>query len=192
MGFMDKLKQKAEEYDLQGKADKLAEQIEKGTQQAVEKAGELAHDNRDKIATGIDKAGATFDERTQGKYADKVAKAKDLAAKGVDKVAEQRHAGTDERRGDGHDGHRGHDGVRRLGPGAAGRHPAGRRPPDDPDDAPDPGVRDDADPVGRRDPAPRPGRPVDLTRPGLRPPAAAPAARRPCRRPAGACRPGSP
>ncbi|TQJ08919.1 antitoxin [Lapillicoccus jejuensis] len=90
MGFMDKLKQKADEYDLQGKADKLAQQIEKGTQQAVEKAGELAHENRDKIATGIDKAGATFDERTQGKYSDKVAKAKDLAAKGVDKVAEQR------------------------------------------------------------------------------------------------------
>lgn len=95
MGFMDKLKQKADEYDLQGKADKLAQQIEKGTQQAVEKAGEYAHENRDKIATGIDKAGAKFDEQTQGKYSDKVAKAKDLAAKGVDKVAEQRTGPTE-------------------------------------------------------------------------------------------------
>ncbi|MDQ2755396.1 MAG: antitoxin, partial [Actinomycetota bacterium] len=90
MGFMDKLKQKAQEYDLQGKADKLAEGIEKTSKQAAEKAGELAHENRAKMASGLDKAGAKFDAQTDGKYTDKVAKAKDMASKAVDKVAEQR------------------------------------------------------------------------------------------------------
>ncbi len=94
MGFMDKLKQKAEEYDLQGKAGKLADGIEKTGKQAAEKAGELAHENRAKVASGLDKAGEKFDAQTDGKYTDKVAKAKGMATKAVDKVAEQRSAGT--------------------------------------------------------------------------------------------------
>ena len=92
MGFMDKLKQKAEEYDLQGKAGKLADGIEKTGKQAAEKAGEMAHENRAKVASGLDKAGEKFDAQTDGKYTDKVAKAKGMAAKAVDKVAEQRPA----------------------------------------------------------------------------------------------------
>ncbi|MEO7059840.1 MAG: Rv0909 family putative TA system antitoxin [Lapillicoccus sp.] len=90
MGFMDKVKQKAEEYDLQGKAEQFADAVEKTTKDAVEKAGELAHDNRDKVASGLDKAGAKFDEQTDGKYHDKVARAKEQVSKGVDKLAERR------------------------------------------------------------------------------------------------------
>ncbi|MEO3936518.1 Rv0909 family putative TA system antitoxin [Dermatophilaceae bacterium Soc4.6] len=90
MGFMDKLKQKAQEYDLQGKAGQLADGIEKTGKQAAEKAGEIAHENRAKVASGLDKAGAKFDEQTDGKYTDKVAKAKGMATKAVDRVAEQR------------------------------------------------------------------------------------------------------
>jgi MT0933-like antitoxin protein len=90
MTFMDKLKNKAEELDLKGKADRLADAATKAAQQSKEKAGELADENRDKVERVLDKAGAAIDERTEGKYATKVAKAKQQVNKGVDKLAEQR------------------------------------------------------------------------------------------------------
>lgn len=79
MAFADKLKAKA--VDL-GLADKAA--------QAKEKAAVLADKNRDKIAGAVDKAGSTVNAKTGGKHADKIAKAKGAALKGVDKLAEQR------------------------------------------------------------------------------------------------------
>ena len=90
MTFMDKLKKKAEELDLQGKADRLAGAATKAAQQSREKAGELADENRDKVERVLDKAGGAIDERTKGKYATKVARAKQQVNKGVDKLAEQR------------------------------------------------------------------------------------------------------
>jgi ElaB/YqjD/DUF883 family membrane-anchored ribosome-binding protein len=97
MSFLDdvsrKVKQKAEEWDVQGKAEKLAAEVDKVAHEAKDKAAELADDNRGKIRENLDKAGAKIDERTDGKYADKVAKAKDTVAGGVDKLAEQRPGG---------------------------------------------------------------------------------------------------
>jgi ElaB/YqjD/DUF883 family membrane-anchored ribosome-binding protein len=97
MGFFDdvsrKVKEKAEEWDVQGKADKLAAEVDKVAHDAKHKAAELADDNRGKIRENLDKAGAKIDERTEGKYADKVAKAKETVAGGVDKLAEQRPGG---------------------------------------------------------------------------------------------------
>ena len=93
MGFMDKVKQKAEQYDLQGKAGQFADAVENTTKDAVEKAGEVAHDNRGKVASGLDKVGDKIDQRTDGRYHDKVAKAKGTVTKGVDKLAEQRAEG---------------------------------------------------------------------------------------------------
>ncbi len=90
MTFMDKLKRRAEELDLQRKADQLAVAATKAAKQAKEKAAELADENRDKLGPVLDKAGAAIDQRTQGKYADRVAKAKVQVAKGVDKLADQR------------------------------------------------------------------------------------------------------
>lgn len=93
MTFMDKLKRRAEELDLQGKADQLADAASKAAHQAKDKAAELANDNRAKIGSTLDKAGAAIDKQTDGKYADKVAKAKQQVSKSVDKLAEQRPAG---------------------------------------------------------------------------------------------------
>ncbi len=90
MTFMDRLKQRAEELDLQHKADQFADAATKAAHEARERVGELAHENRAKVAEVVEKAGAAVDERTDGKYADKVAKAKQQVAKGVDKLAEQR------------------------------------------------------------------------------------------------------
>ena len=97
MGFMDdvsrKVKAKAEEWDVQGKADKLAAEVDKVAHEAKDKAATYADENRHKVASGLDKAGAKIDERTEGKYSDKIGKAKEQVAKGVDRLAEQRPGG---------------------------------------------------------------------------------------------------
>lgn len=96
MGFIDemtaKAKAKAEEWDVQGKAEKLASEVEKVAHEAKDKAAQLADENRDKVAGALDKAGAKLDERTEGKYGDKIRKAKEQVNKGVVKLAEQRPA----------------------------------------------------------------------------------------------------
>jgi len=97
MGFFDdvsrRVKHKAVGWEVQGKAEKVAAELDRVAHDAKDKAAELADDNRGKIRENLDKAGAKIDERTDGKYADKVAKAKDTVAGGVDKLAEQRPGG---------------------------------------------------------------------------------------------------
>ena len=83
MALFDKIKAKADELGLVEKAKEAANT-------AQEKAGELAHDNKEKIDSAIDKAGAVIDEKTKGKYSDKIDKATGVAHKGTDIVAEQR------------------------------------------------------------------------------------------------------
>lgn len=92
--FFDKLMDKAEELELQRKAEDLVDAAAKLATQAVEKAGDLAHENRDKVEGMLDKAAAKVDEQTDGRYADKVAKARTQVSHGVDKLAEQRSGST--------------------------------------------------------------------------------------------------
>lgn len=63
---------------------------EDAAQQAKGKAGQLAHDNKDKFAGMLGKLTSKIDEKTQGKYHDKLEKAQDAALKGADKLADQR------------------------------------------------------------------------------------------------------
>ena len=97
MRFFDdvsrKVKHKAVEWDVQGKAEKVAAELDRVAHEAKDKAAELADDNRGKIRENLDKAGAKIDERTEGKYADKVARAKDTVVGGVDKLADLRPGG---------------------------------------------------------------------------------------------------
>jgi hypothetical protein len=82
----------AQEYDVQAKARRLADVSEKATRDAVHKAGDLAHDKRDTMTSGLDKVVAKVDARTEGKYADRIAKARTQLVKGIDKLAEQRQS----------------------------------------------------------------------------------------------------
>ncbi|GAA2159444.1 hypothetical protein FHX52_3711 [Humibacillus xanthopallidus] len=88
MSFLDKMKKKAEELELDKKAKELQEAATTAAKQAREKAGDLTAQNREKIDGYVEKAATTIDAKTDGKYADKVAKAKQTVGKGVDKVAE--------------------------------------------------------------------------------------------------------
>ena len=94
MSFMDKLKKKAEELDLETRARQLQEAATAAAaKQAREKAGDFAAENREKIDGYVETASAKIDEKTEGKYADKVAKVKETVGRGVDKVAEGRTSG---------------------------------------------------------------------------------------------------
>jgi hypothetical protein len=93
MSFMDKLKKKAEELDLESKARQLQDTATQAARQAREKAGEFAVENREKIDGYVDTATTKIDEKTEGKYADKVAKVRQHVDRGVDKVAEGHTSG---------------------------------------------------------------------------------------------------
>jgi len=93
MSFMDKLKKKAEELDLETRARHLQEQAAAAAKQAREKAGDFAVDNREKIDGYVETATSKIDEKTEGKYADKVVKVKETVGRGIDKVAEGRTSG---------------------------------------------------------------------------------------------------
>ncbi len=75
---------------FQTQLKELAEAANQRIGEVREKIGALAHDNRSKVTDLLDKAGSLIDDKTQGKYADKVSKAKDSALHLVDKVAEAR------------------------------------------------------------------------------------------------------
>ncbi|WP_076264148.1 antitoxin [Intrasporangium flavum] len=88
MSFLDKLKQKADELDLETKARQLQEAATQAAKQAQQKAGEFTAENREKIDGYVDRASSTIDEKTHGKYHDHVAKVRAGVDKGIDKVAE--------------------------------------------------------------------------------------------------------
>ena len=52
----------------------------------VDKVKDLLSKNADKVETAIDKAGDVVDQKTQGKYADKIDKVQEAAKKAVDKT----------------------------------------------------------------------------------------------------------
>ena len=97
MSFIDdvsrRVKQKAEEWDVQGKAEMFVAEVDKVAHEAKDKAAEYADENRGRFREGLDKVGAKIDEGTDGKYHDKVAKATEKLDEGVGKLAEQRPGG---------------------------------------------------------------------------------------------------
>ena len=84
------LKTKLDEFELERRIDELTVATEKVVKRAIEQAGDLAHDNRDKVTTLLDKAGSAIDQRTDGKYHDTVGKVRAQVVSGVDKLATKR------------------------------------------------------------------------------------------------------
>lgn len=76
--------------DFKKSAQKALQEANHAAAKARRTAGEATDANRSKIDAALDKAGRAVDARTDGKYADKVAKARSAAGKGVDFVAKQR------------------------------------------------------------------------------------------------------
>ncbi|KAB7743923.1 hypothetical protein GA707_10630 [Nostocoides sp. F2B08] len=89
----EQLKTKIDELDLDAKLAQLAESAGAVLAQAKVQAGSLVHENRAKVDEIIEKASAAIDEKTEGKYHDKVAKAKASFAVGLDRIEEARASG---------------------------------------------------------------------------------------------------
>ena len=85
--FADRLAAKAEELELQRKATELADAVGKLAQSAFEQAKTYTADHRDSVEGFLDKAAAKVDQQTDGKYHDKVAKARGAASEGLSKFA---------------------------------------------------------------------------------------------------------
>lgn len=81
MGFLDRAKEKAQEL-----ADRAGPKVNEGVGKAKETAGGLAAKHGDKVTGGLGKAKDFVDDKTKGKYTDKLDGAVDKVAKGIDRV----------------------------------------------------------------------------------------------------------
>ncbi|MFE7464493.1 antitoxin [Streptomyces sp. NPDC057499] len=61
---------------------------------AKEKVGELAHQHGGKIDQGLDKAARTVDEKTKGKYSEKIESGARKAKDAVERLAHKNEGGT--------------------------------------------------------------------------------------------------
>jgi uncharacterized protein YjbJ (UPF0337 family) len=111
LGLFDKAKAKAEEladkaqdaaaeHDLSGKADKagektgeLAAKLEAKADELAGKAQNAAADRKDKMSGTIDKAAKAADDKTKGKYHDKIANTADKAQGYVERLERRDEGG---------------------------------------------------------------------------------------------------
>ena len=84
------LEAKAKQLELDRKLTLFADQADRYLRVAATRAGEYAAENRERVETTIDRAGAKVDEKTDGKYHRTVDKLKTGILTGVDWVVEQR------------------------------------------------------------------------------------------------------
>lgn len=84
------LKQKIEDLDLDRRLNEATVQAEHALKRALDSAAEYAHDHRDDVDRLLTRVSSSIDERTEGKYADKVTKVREQLDRGVEKLAERR------------------------------------------------------------------------------------------------------
>ena len=90
MTVTDTVKQIVDELELERRLNEATEAAEKAVHVVLQKAGDYAHQHGSDIERMLDKAGTAFDERTDGKFADTVAKVQEQVRLGVARLAEQR------------------------------------------------------------------------------------------------------
>ena len=89
MAINDTLKQKIDELDLDRRLNDAVEQVERTVTTALDKAGDYAWTHPDDLQGWIDRAGTTLDQRTDGRFAEPLAKVQRQARKTVARLAER-------------------------------------------------------------------------------------------------------
>ena len=89
------LKQRIDELDLDSRLNEFSERAEQAVKRALDTAAEYAHDHRDEVDRLLTRVSTTIDERTEGKYADKVTKVREQLDRGVERLAERRSSDDD-------------------------------------------------------------------------------------------------
>lgn len=86
----DTLKQKIDELELERRLAAAVQAAETAMIAALDAVSGYAAEHRDDIDRWLDKAGATVDDKTDGKYADRVASVKEQVRRGVATLSERR------------------------------------------------------------------------------------------------------
>ena len=84
------LKQMIDEYDLDRRFNEFTEHAEQAVRRTLDTAADYAHEHQDDVDRLLTYLSTTIDERTEGKYADKVTKVREQLERGVSKLAERR------------------------------------------------------------------------------------------------------
>jgi hypothetical protein len=77
--FRGRLRARLEELDVEGHVEEL-----------VARAGELTHQHREQIDGMLDRASGRLDLRTDGRFADRISRARTSLDRGVDRIEERR------------------------------------------------------------------------------------------------------
>jgi hypothetical protein len=89
------LKQRIDELDLDSRLNEFSDRAELAFKRALDTAAEYAHEHRDEVDRLLTRVSASIDERTEGKYADKVTKVREQLDRGVERLAERRPSDDD-------------------------------------------------------------------------------------------------
>ncbi len=84
------LKQLVDDLDLDRRLNGLVEQAEEGYQRAVASAGEYTHEHLDEVERLLDRVSEKIEERTDGKYADRVVQVRTRLIEGAARLADRR------------------------------------------------------------------------------------------------------
>ncbi|MBF4762251.1 hypothetical protein ISU07_03860 [Nocardioides islandensis] len=86
----DQIKQVVDDLDLENKVKAVASAAEDAVFRGLGVAGQFVHERRDGIEAFIDRATSGLDERTGGKYAERVGHLRDQLSAGVASLADRR------------------------------------------------------------------------------------------------------
>ena len=89
------LKQKIDELDLDRRLNDFSEHAEDAVRRTLDTAAEYAHEHQDDVDRLLTRMSTSIDERTDGKYADKVTKVREQLDRGVERLAERRPSSDD-------------------------------------------------------------------------------------------------
>jgi ElaB/YqjD/DUF883 family membrane-anchored ribosome-binding protein len=84
------LKQKIDELDLDRRLNEASVQAEQVLRRALDTAADYAREHRDDVERLLNRVSTSIDERTEGKYADKVTMVREQLDRGVERLAERR------------------------------------------------------------------------------------------------------
>jgi MT0933-like antitoxin protein len=86
----DKLKQTIDELEIDRHVNDFVIQVENAFTTARDKVATLAAERGDEVESFLDKVSASFDQRTEGRFAPQVDKVRETVVTGVTKLAEYR------------------------------------------------------------------------------------------------------
>lgn len=90
MSFAENIKARIKDADVEKQLVELVDDGERIAKEAITRAGNVAHDRRGEVEGWLGKATGAVNEKTEGKYADKVTKVRDTLLEGLDKLAQRR------------------------------------------------------------------------------------------------------